>query len=298
MPSSLTGLHHVTALAKSPRENLDFYTRVLGLRLIKRTVNYDDPLTYHLYYGDEAGSPGTLLTHFPQPHAKRGRHGAPEIRETVLRTSLRSLQTWRERLGARGVDVSEEESFGRTRLVFDDPHGMRLALVEGEGGDGDGIEAVDAVAVHLSRRVDEAQRFLSDALGFRDVGRDGGRRRLAVGNEDAGALELVETAGVGRGEMGAGTVHHVAWRTPDEAAQRDVAERVRSAGVEVTPMIDRQYFRSIYFRIPAGVIFEVATDGPGFEVDESREALGSSLVLPPQHEPRRAEIEAHLAPLD
>jgi len=294
MDSRLTGIHHVTALAKSPRENLDFYTKVLGLRLIKRTVNHDDPLTYHLYYGDEVGSPGTLVTHFPHPHAKRGQHGAPEIRETVLRTSLRSLQTWRERLSARGVDVTEEEAFGAARLVFDDPHGMRLVLVE---GDGDGIVCVDAVAIHLSRRVDEAARFLVDTLGFREVARGGDRRRLAVAEEQAGALEFVETPELGRGEMGAGTVHHVAWRVADEAAQLEVAERVRAAGVDVTPVIDRMYFRSIYFRIPAGVIFEVATDGPGFEVDESRESLGSSLVLPPQHEPRRAEIEAHLGPL-
>ncbi len=333
MSAILTGIHHVTALAKDPRENHDFYTRVLGQRLIKKTVNFDDPLTYHLYFGDRHGSPGTLLTHFPHPNAKRGVHGSPEILETALSVPAGSLDYWAARLRAHDVAVADgaggaDDGAGgdggggadgdgdaggaggdERRLSFEDPDGMRLALVEGAdspaapGYAGHDVEprhavgGIDAVVIRVPDP-DGTTRFLRDALGFRSGSGDGARRRLHLGEDRPGArLDVVRADADPATRMGAGTVHHVAWRVPDDATHKEAAARVRAAGVPVTPVIDRQYFRSIYFRVPGGVIFEIATDGPGFTVDEAEATLGRDLKLPERHEPRRAEIESHLIPL-
>ncbi len=291
----VTGLHHVTAFAKDPRANLRFYTEVLGLRLVKRTVNFDDPLTYHLYYGDEQGSPGTLLTHFPHPNAKRGRHGSPEIIETILGIPRGSADAWQERLRGHGVDVER----GDDRVAFEDHDGMRFALVEiGAPDDAHAIRRIEGVAIRVPD-VGETVGFLRELLGFRIESSGADRAVLTAGDEhEPQRIELVHAPVDPRTSMGAGTVHHVAWRVPDNAAQARAAAALRDARVPVTPVMDRQYFRSIYFRIPAGVVFEIATDGPGFAIDEPAASLGSALRLPPQYEPRRAEIEAHLVPLD
>ncbi|MEL6328587.1 MAG: VOC family protein [Planctomycetota bacterium] len=294
MTGLLTGLHHVTALAKSPTGNHRFYTEALGLRLVKKTVNFDDPLTYHLYYGDERGSPGTLLTHFPHPHAKRGVHGSPEITETHLAVASGSLGSWAERLGSNGTPSELREIGGGRGLAFEDPDGMRFALIEDGESEGHAISRVAGVAIDVPD-VAHTSGFLRKVLGFRD----GAAGRLLVGPEGSAAyVELRESAIDRRTSMGAGTVHHVAWRVPDEDAQLEIARRLTDAGVGVTPVQDRNYFRSIYSRIPGGVIFEVATDGPGFDVDEPLESLGGALKLPSQFEARRAEIERHLVPLD
>ena len=305
--SPLTGIHHVTAFAKDPRKNVEFYTRVLGLRLVKKTVNFDDPMTYHLYYGDHAGNPGTLLTHFPHPNAKPGVHGSPELTTTVLSVPTGSLGYWTERLGGLGVAASTIDIAGEPRIAFADHDGMRFELVERDASqpaaiDGDvpsehAIAGVDAMVAQVPD-VAETASFLRDALGFDDAASGGGRRVLAVGDGGAGRrIELEEHAEERRATMGAGTVHHVAWRVPDSAGQADVVDRLRGSRTGVTPVLDRQYFRSIYFRVPGGVIFEVATDGPGFDADEPLATLGEALKLPPQYEPRRAELEAHLVAL-
>jgi glyoxalase family protein len=308
MDTMITGLHHVTALAADPNENHDFYTRVLGHRLVKTTVNFDDPFTYHLYFGDERGTPGTLLTHFPHPRAREGVHGSPEILETTLRAPEGSLASWAERLRSLGVAVSERDDGVRPRIAFEDPHGMRFSILERAdperpagyaGGGVDGAHAITGVDGVVIRVPDAAEtaRFLEGVLGFDADRTEGGRDVLRVGAGAGERVELVEAAEDPRTQMGAGTVHHVAWRVPDDAAQAEVARRVAEAGVPATPVQDRQYFRSIYFRVPGGVIFEVATDGPGFDVDEPVETLGEALKLPPQHEPLRERIERRLVPI-
>ena len=306
----LSGIHHVTALAKSPQENHAFYLGLLGQRLVKKTVNFDDPLTYHLYYGDTVGTPGTLLTHFPHPMAKRGVHGSPEIRETILSVPEGSIAYWLARLGAAGVPCTTETALGRLRVGFDDPDGMRLALAERPAPgramayeDSDvppeqAIFGLDSAVIHVPEP-ERTIEFLEQALGFNRSDTQNDRHEVQLGSGGPGKrLEIVQTPESARTHMGAGIVHHIAWRVPDEGTQSLVAESIRKAGVGVTPVMDRQYFKSIYFRIPGGVIFEIATDGPGFDIDEPMDKLGQTLCLPPQYEPRRAEISNHLRPLE
>lgn len=302
----ITGLHHVTAFAKDPRANLAFYTTALGLRLVKRTVNFDDPFTYHLYYGDQFGSPGTLLTHFPQPTAARARHGGSEILETTLAVAAGSLDACKARLLAVGTAVTDEEDAGRRTLRFADPDGMLLAAIEDATATAPSApaESADASLVGIERvtiSVPDAKAtigFLEQTLGFATAAVRGPQHDLTLGAGGIGQrLTILDEPDRMRQPMGAGTVHHVAWRVPDEAAQRRIADELRRRGVAPTPVMDRQYFRSIYFRIPGGVLFEIATDGPGFDVDEPRESLGASLKLPPQHEPKRLILEQQLLPL-
>ncbi len=306
----LTGVHHVTALAKSPAGNRDFYTKVLGLRFIKRTVNHDDPMTYHLYYADAVGTPGAVLTHFPHPHAARAKHGTGEIRHTVLAVPHGSMGFWTERLKKLGIDAASSIHFERPRLTFTDPDGMELGIVEGDVAEvgqaweeegiiaGHAIRTVDAVTLRVPN-AEATAAFLVEALGFTAGEQEGDRQLFTLLDGGPGRrLELIDDPESAQQPMGAGTVHHVAWRVPDEVVQKEVSDRLFAAGTPTTPIIDRMYFRSIYFRIPGRVIFEIATEGPGFDVDEPMDSLASSLVLPPQHEPRRREIEAHLEPLD
>jgi glyoxalase family protein len=309
MTHELPGIHHVTAIASDPQENVDFYGGLLGLRLVKKTVNFDDPGSYHLYYGDGVGTPGTIMTFFAWPGAPRGRQGTGQVGVTSFAVPGASLDWWRARLQEHGVEAAPGEVvFGEEGLAFTDPDGIRLALV-GAGDERSGWADGAVPGVHAIRgfhgvsvsvvRAEPTARLLVDTLGFEAVGEQGGRARYAAaGRGPASIVDVIEEAGRTHGQTAGGTVHHVAWRTPDDASQLEWRELVGQAGRDVTPVLDRNYFHSIYFREPGGVLFEIATDPPGFAVDESVERLGTGLKLPPWYESDRYEIERALPPLE
>jgi glyoxalase family protein len=311
--SHVLGIHHVTAIASDPQRNLDFYVGVLGLRLVKRTVNFDDPETYHLYFGDDIGNPGSLLTFFPWPGASRGRQGAGQVAVTSFAVPPAALGFWLQRLLQHGVAYEgpikrASATAPREQVIsFKDRDGLLLEIVghpgaEGRSAWGEAAGIPRECAIHGFHRVtlwvergNDTERVLVDTLGFRPIHEDGGTRRFAAGAGGPGMLVDVRTiGGFPEGVQGAGTVHHVAWRVADDVAQLELREQVVQAGLQPTPVIDRQYFHSVYFREPAGVLFELATDPPGFTIDEPAERLGERLMLPPTYEPHRAEIEAVL----
>ena len=305
----MPGIHHVTAISGAPARNLDFYTRVLGLRLVKKTVNFDDPGTYHLYYGDAQGAPGTILTFFPWAHAAQGRLGTGEAQETAFRVPGASLGFWAHRLVEKGVTHgAPEKRFGETALPFSDGDGMHFALVgvaaaENEKGWSNGIPAEHAIrgfhgVTLLLGKAAPTATMLTDVLGFQAAGEEGALTRYVTDDARGGHVTLREVGEFPRGKLGRGSVHHVAFRAASDAAQAAMAERAVALGLHVTEQKDRSYFRSIYFREPGGVLFEIATDDPGFAVDEPAESLGHALKLPRFLEPRRAELEAKLPPLE
>jgi glyoxalase family protein len=317
----LGGLHHLTAVTTSAAENVAFYTDVLGLRLVKKTVNQDDTSAYHLFYGDELGRPGTEVTFFDWPHLRVAANhpGAGEVSTTELRVPDRAaLEWWVGRFDEFGVAHGGiAERSGRAYLDFTDPEGQRLRLSEDrdEGVPGGvpwesspvpreaGITGLGAVDLTV-RELDPTAWVLTEVLGFRatdeQAGEDGGRTvTFEVGPGGPGAtVRVLERPGAPYAHLGRGGVHHVAFRTPDDEEHAAWRERLRRAGLGVTPQIDRYYFRSIYFREPGGVLFEIATDGPGFATDEDAEHLGERLSLPPFLEGRREEIEARLTPIE
>ncbi len=312
MTTAVTGIHHVTAIAGDPQRNLDFYSGVLGLRFVKRTVNFDDPHTYHFYFGDDAGSPGSIMTFFPWPRARRGRQGSGQVAVTSFAVRPAALGFWLERLLRHGVSYKgpEKRADGEQVLSFTDHDHLMLELVAHQGaearqawGDSPGITRENAIhGFHSVTLWEEAgqttARVLLDSLGMREVREDGVTRRYAAGDGGPGTIVDVRTVGgYVRGQTGTGTVHHVAWRVDDDRAQQAVRGQVTQGGYDPTPVIDRTYFRSVYFREPGGVLFEVATDGPGFAIDEDRDRLGENLMLPPQFEPMRSEIEGVLPPI-
>src|SRR5262245_3931298 len=301
MHESIRGIHHVTAIASDAQRNLDFYTGTLGLHLVKRTVNFDDPSTYHLYFGDAAGRPGTILTFFPWPGAVPGRLGTGEVSTTSFAIPSQSLDVWSRRLRDASVEARIESRFGESLLAFPDPDGMRLELVEsataGRATD-PRIVGFHSATLHLRSR-ERTEQLLASTFGFELVGEEDGRRRFRGWGAGVGAIvDTLEQKDTGRGELGAGSVHHIAWRTQDESTQADWLERLRRLGLKVTPVQDRQYFHSIYFREPGGVLFEIATDPPGFAIDEPRDRLGEALKLPPWLDPMRAWIERALPSLE
>lgn len=306
---SATGLHHVTAFSGAAARNLDFYTRVLGLRLVKKTVNFDDPGNYHLYYGDETGRPGTILTFFPIDHAAPGRVGVGKTQETAFRVPRASIGWWTHRLVASGVrHEALVQVFGEPVLRLRDPDGTMLALVGVEDAQADAapawaggevpaehaIRGLHGVTLLLSQS-EATAAILTGILGFSEVGREGAAIRFS-GSADVGANVTLRAVGdFLPGRAGAGSVHHIAFRSADDAAQGAMVERLRGTfGLAVTEQRDRQYFRSVYFREPGGVLFEIATDVPGFTVDETVAELGSGLKLPPGLEAHRSEIEGVL----
>ena len=309
MSAETTGIHHVTAIAGEPQRNVDFYVGLLGLRMVKKTVNFDDPATYHLYYGDGAGTPGSIMTFFPWAGAPQGRIGAGQLTVTSFSIPAASLGYWTERLVENSVRFEKpEERFGETVLRFSDPDGLRLELIaageDGREGWTDGpAPAEHAVRGfhHVTLAVAEPSRtaeLMTDSLGFRQAGGAEGRTRFVAGAGGPGnTVDVAYATGFPRGTMGVGTVHHVAFRAPDDETQLELRERVRALGYNVTPVMDRNYFRSIYFREPGGVLFEIATDPPGFAVDEEPEHLGENLKLPPWLESRRDQLEEVLPPL-
>ncbi|GJD48742.1 Putative ring-cleaving dioxygenase MhqO [Methylobacterium crusticola] len=306
---SFTGLHHVTAISGPARANLDFYTRVLGLRLVKKTVNFDDPGTYHLYYGDEAGAPGTILTFFPWENAGSGRVGVGQAEETAFRVPEGSIGYWTHRLVAAGVPFeAPARVFGETVLPFRDRDGMRLALVGVAGAEAEAAYAGGEVpAEHavrgfhgvtlMLREAGPTAAILTGVMGLREVAREGALARFR-GEAALGAFVTLRAVGdFLPGRQGVGSVHHVAFRAADDAAQAAMGERAAALGLHVTEQRDRNYFRSIYFREPGGVLFEIATDAPGFAADEPAASLGEALKLPAFLEPHRAEIERVLPAL-
>jgi glyoxalase family protein len=303
------GLHHVTAIADDPQRNVDFYTSVLGLRLVKQTVNFDAPDTYHLYYGDEAGRPSSLLTFFPWKGVPRGRQGTGMTTATAFSVPEGSLGWWQSHLAARGVDAdAPRERDGEDVLTLRDPDGMVLDLVAAPGDTRSGWDGVAGIptehavrglhAVTLTERLLEpSAQMLTDLLGMSLAGEQDDRARFSMAEGRSGALVDVAADAVDRGLQAGGTVHHIAFRAPDLATMTRWQGELQSAGVAVTEIRDRQYFKSIYFREPGGVLFEIATDEPGFDVDEPLLELGRSLKLPPWLEPSREAIAAALPPL-
>ena len=302
------GIHHVTAIAGPARRNLDFYMRTLGLRLVKRTVNFDDPGTYHFYFGDAAGRPGTILTFFPWEHAGPSRTGIGEVFETAFRVPEAAVGYWTHRFIERGVaQEGQGRRFGETVLPFRDPDGTRLALVAAPGAEaeptwtGGEVPAEHAIrgfhgATLLLEEAGPTAAILTDILGFAEAAREDSTIRYRAGDTARGGIvDLRAAGGFLRGRLGAGSVHHIAFRAADDAGQAAMVERLsKSHGIRTTEQKDRNYFRSVYFREPGGVLFEIATDAPGFAVDEPAERLGESLKLPPFLEARRGQIEAVL----
>ena len=303
MPKVIPGIHHVTAIAGEPQQNIDFYADFLGLRLVKLTVNYDDPETYHLYYGDEDGHPGTILTFFPWPGAPRGRKGAGQVTTTSFSIPRGSVEYWVERLGKHGVGFTGPvDRFDEQLISFSDPDGLNLELVahSGErrnGGSRGSVPREHAIrgffGVTLSEEgYEKTSSLLTETMGFKLIKQEGDRFRYAAGSGGPGALvDLLCQPDARPGVVSVGTVHHVAWRTPDDGQQKMWREELVEAGLNVTPVIDRKYFHSIYFREPGGVLFEIATDPPGFAIDERREELGTRLMLPPQLERFREHLD-------
>jgi glyoxalase family protein len=307
MATPIVGLHHVTAIASDPQRNLDFYTTVLGLRFVKRTVNFDDPGTYHFYFGDDTGTPGTILTFFPWPGARRGRPGAGEVVATAFSIPAGSLSFWTEWLVAKAVTFSEHLRFEAQVLAFNDPDGMSIELVEqNEAHTGTAPRYSDVPAqfavqgfhgvTMLLHRPEQSRQLLA-VMGFEQIAQEGNRARFTPGGEGLGRfLDILVDAKAPRASQGAGSVHHIAFRTPDDAGQAEW-RKILAPHVNVTSVQDRIYFRSIYFHEPGGVLYEIATDTPGFMIDEPVESLGETLRIPEWYEPSRAAIEARLFPI-
>lgn len=317
----LNGLHHVTAITAQAARNVDFYTHFLGMRLVKKTVNQDDVSAYHLFYADAFGSPGTDVTFFDWPQVAKNRSGAGSIARVALRVTGRSaLEWWEKRLAENSITHSGViTENGQSQIHFADPEGLPLALVDDQGAPGGtpwerspvpldmGIRGLHAVMLAV-RNIEPLATVLTEVLGFRKVhehiveDRALGRGNLTIFEMGEGGpgteVSVLQSPQMVPTRQGSGGVHHVAFRVPDEDEHQQWRQRIARAGLGVTPVIDRFYFKSIYFRIPEGILFEVATDGPGFATDENLEHLGEQLALPPFLEPHRVAIEAGLHPLE
>ncbi len=306
----MPGIHHVTAIAGDPQRNIDFYAASLGMRLVKVTVNFGDPGSYHFYFGDELGKPGSLLTFFAWPHGGSGRQGTGQVGTVALGIPPAALGFWIERLLARGIRYEGPSArFDERVLSFKDPDGLLLELVATPRMEhvmpwGNGpvpaehaIRGVHAVTIFEDGDKGSAE-FLGRHLGFQDAGEEGNRLRMQAGTTGTGTIvDLRRVPGFWRGAEGVGTVHHVAFRAVNDAEQLGKRGELEGAGVHVTPVRDRLYFRSIYFHEPSGVLYEIATEGPGFTVDEQPGELGSQLRLPPGLASLRETIERALPPL-
>ncbi len=305
MLTQIKGLHHVTSMAANAQENNDFFTKTLGLRRVKKTVNFDAPDVYHLYYGDEVGNAGSVMTYFPFPDMNRGARGAGEVAETVFSVPRGTLPYWQERLTKEGVQgLGTYELFGEKRLRFAGPDGDGFSLAEVDGDnrtpfDGgtvskdEGIHGFRGVTMRL--RDEGATGELLTFMGYQPVDRHGDMIRYAIpGGNGADTVDLEVLPGAARAFQGAGSVHHVAFSVEDRAAQLEVRKALLDTGYNVTPVIDRDYFWAIYFRTPGGVLFEIATNEPGFNRDEDTAHLGEALKLPTRYQQHRSQIEAHL----
>ncbi|WP_159800808.1 ring-cleaving dioxygenase [Flavobacterium sp. MK4S-17] len=312
MENKILGIHHITAIAGNAKRNFDFYAKVMGLRFIKKTVNFDDPGTYHFYFGDETGSAGTILTFFPWgdgiPQGRRGAGMATEIGYSVPKGSL---EFWVERFEKYNVIYNKPAvKFGERYLTFLDPDGLKLELIESSKPDNRKPWETDEVKANVATRgfrnitltlnnITGTAEMLTNVFGYKLVAQEANRYRYATtAVENAAIVDLVELPDEKRGLGANGTVHHVAFRVKNDEILMHFREKVLNAGLQITPQIDRNYFHSLYFREPGGVLFEIATDNPGFTIDEPLEELGKNLKLPAQYESRREEIEAHLIPVN
>ena len=309
MPKPIVGLHHVTAIASDPQQNLDFYTDALGLRFVKRTVNFDDPGTYHFYFGDDTGTPGTILTFFPWPRAARGQAGAGEVARTAFSVPANSIDFWEDRLRSLKVPVERSgKRFEEEVLTLADPDGMKIEIV-GHSNAGPvnapryaSVPPEHAIrgffGVTLAERDATQTAKILSVMGFENVASEGNRLRFsAPGTALGNHIDILVDPKASYGRPGAGSVHHIAFRAPDDQAQAEWRSEI-AKHLDVTPVLDRTYFHSIYFREPGGVLFELATDPPGFLIDEPVESLGETLQLPSWLEPKRQGIEARVAPIE
>ncbi len=311
MKNTINGIHHITAIAGNAKRNFDFYTKVLGLRMVKKTVNFDDPETYHFYYGDEYGTPGTILTFFPWANIMQGRRGARQATEIGYAVPAGSLDFWQQRFEAHNVIYNKvAEKFGEKYLTFLDPDGLKLELIEAKANDNrKGWETDEIKTQHAlkgfynititTNKMQPTAAILTNVFGYRLLEQNVNRYRFITDAVDtANIVDLVEVAGEVAGHVAGGSVHHVAFRVENEEVLMQFRDKIVALGLHITEKIDRNYFYSLYFREPGGVLFEIATDNPGFNVDEPVAELGSHLKLPAQYESRRDELEAVLPKLN
>jgi glyoxalase family protein len=304
-----TGIHHVTAIASDPQTNIDFYAGLLGLRLVKKTVNFDDPSAYHLYYGDETGTPGTIVTFFYWPGAgSRGRVGPGQMTRISFSAPPASLDYWLQRLTTHGVSAQRTTRFNEEAITFSDPDGIPVEIVAVANDRRAGWTGGEVAAEHTLRGLHTTELsvsvpgptedLLTRTMGYRLVRREPNRIRLEAGDGGSGHfVDLLTDTQRARGAGGVGTIHHIAWRVPDDESQEAMLERLQGSGLGVSDVRDRNYFHSIYYREPNGILFEIATDTPGFPVDEPVPSLGQSLKLPAEFEHARKDIEARLPAL-
>ena len=310
MKDKILGLHHITAIASNAKNNFEFYTNVLGLRIVKKTVNFDDPGTYHFYYGNEEGTPGTILTFFPWEGIGQGKTGVGQATEIGYSVPEGSLDFWIDRFKKLNVSFGEkDEKFGEIFLPFKDPDGLNISLIvpnkidERKPWETSAIKTENAAKgiynVTLTlKKIDATAKILTDIFGYRLLAQEGNRYRFITDAiENASIIDIVEKPEGIKGHNAAGTNHHIAFRVANEDIQMAFHEKISSSGLQITPKIDRDYFYSLYFREPGGVLFEIATDNPGFTVDEPLAELGSTLKLPKQYEQARAQIERALPAL-
>ena len=311
MENKISGLHHITAIAGNAKSNYDFYTKVLGLRFVKKTVNFDDPHTYHFYFGDEAGTPGTILTFFPWENITTGRRGTGMVTEIGYAVPEGSLDFWMKRFEKFNVTYNKPaEKFSETYLTFLDPDGLKMELTEHAEVKQRTPWITNDVSADVATRgfhhvsltlakADKTAELLTEVFGYKLKEQNVNRYRYVTDAiENANVIDLVEVAGERQGLVAGGSVHHVAFRVKDDATQKMMQEKLIARGLQVTPVIDRNYFHSVYFREPGGVLFEIATDNPGFSIDEPLNELGTHLKLPAQYESRREEIERVLPKLE
>ncbi len=309
MDNRILGLHHITAIADNAKRNLDFYTQVLGVRLVKKTVNFDDPGTYHFYFGNENGTPGTILTFFPWEGIGQGTNGSGLATHIGYSVPKGSLEFWKNRLQGLNIKVEEGEIFGEKLISFKDPDGLQLQLIEPlaedsrkvwtteELKDENALKGFHNVTLTL-KKAEPTMKVLTDILGYDLQKQEGERYRLATNAIDtANLVDIIENDKTPAGRNAAGTNHHIAFRVKDDQVLMEYRDKVLSAGLSITPKINRDYFYSLYFREPGGVLFEIATDNPGFTVDEPLDELGTHLKLPTQYEGMRDKIEGVLPKL-
>ena len=300
------GIHHITAIVGDPQENADFYASVLGLRLVKKTINFDDPGTYHLYFGNEGADPGTIITFFPWGNAYKGKIGDGQVGVTSYAVPAGALTFWEKRLEKFKIPFTKTERFGERYLSFDDPHGLHLEIVEREEGKSSSWsfgEVTSEVAIKgfggatlFSANAEKTAELLESVMGLEKAGEENGFMRFRSA-ADIGNIIDVKLARSGTGQMGVGTVHHIAWRAEDDEDQLDWKKHVENWGLGVTPVQDRNYFNAIYFREYGDILFEIATDPPGFAIDEPMEKLGEALMLPEQYEQYRKSLNEDLVPI-